>query len=576
MNKTIDEEHLRKIEEQEKYWHQILERLIALVRVLGTQNLAFRGSNDALFASNNGNFLKFVEYLAMFDPIMCEHIRKIRDKEIHAHYLGKTIQNEMIQLLSNGIQEKILDDVKTAKYFSVVLNCTSDVSHVEQMTIIVRFVSTSEDKKFEIKEHFLGFIPVSDTTGGGLTAAVLNKFEEMSLSVDNLRGSHSLNLVVNDAAKCCFGATTFLLLVQNLYVFFSSSTQHWEVLVHHLPSLTLKPLSETRWESRIDALAPLHYQLSEVHDALMDIAENISLTGRSGNVSRLEAQGLAKQVETFSFVTSVLVWFNILYEINLTSKLLQSQEFDLAAASQHLDKTKKYLQSLRSDEEFEKLLVDAREIAEELGIPANFESSSAPKRLKKKNRQFSYEGKDELIRDEKQSFKINFYVAILDTAINSVDERFTQLKEMELKFGFLYHIRSLEGKPSKFVLDKCKALEKSLTHNEVKDIDAIELCGALQAMSRHVPEDSSPKDVLELLLKSDLKESVPNLVVSLRILLTLPVSVASGERSFSKLKLIKTYLRANMMQERLDGLATISIESEVAKQINLGDLVSSF
>ncbi|XP_073523301.1 zinc finger MYM-type protein 1-like isoform X1 [Phyllobates terribilis] len=181
MNKTIDEEHLRKIEEQEKYWHQILERLIALVRVLGTQNLAFRGSN-------NGNFLKFVEYLAVFDPVMCEHIRKIRDKEIHAHYLGKTIQNEMIQLLSNGIQVKILDDVKTAKYFSIVLDCTSDVSHVEQMTIIVRFVSTSEDKKFEIKEHFLGFIPVSDTTGGGLTAAVLNKFEELSLSVDNLRG----------------------------------------------------------------------------------------------------------------------------------------------------------------------------------------------------------------------------------------------------------------------------------------------------------------------------------------------------------------------------------------------------
>ncbi|XP_069618407.1 uncharacterized protein [Ranitomeya imitator] len=310
----------------------------------------------------------------------------------------------------------------------------------------------------------------------------------------------------------------------------------WEVLVHHLPSLTLKPLSETRWESRIDALVPPppRYQLSEVHDALMDIAENISLTGSSVNVSRLEAQGLAKQVGTFSFVTSVLVWFNILYEINLTSKLLQSQEFDLAAASQHLDKKKKYLQSLRSDEELEKLLVDAREIAEELGIPANFESSSAPKRLKKKTRQFSCERKDEPIRDEKQSFKINFYVAILDTAINSVDERFTQLKEMEMKFGFLYHIRSLEGKPSKFVLDKCKPLEKSLTHNEVKDIDAIELCGELQAMSRRVQEDSSPKYVLELLLKSDLKESVLNLVVALRILLTLPVSVASGE------KLLKT------------------------------------
>lgn len=35
-NKTIDNEHLRKIREEEKYWHQVLERLIALVQVLGT------------------------------------------------------------------------------------------------------------------------------------------------------------------------------------------------------------------------------------------------------------------------------------------------------------------------------------------------------------------------------------------------------------------------------------------------------------------------------------------------------------------------------------------------------------
>ncbi|XP_047129453.1 zinc finger MYM-type protein 5-like [Hydra vulgaris] len=59
-NSTIDEEILRKMKNEEKYWQQILKRLIALVRVLGEQNLAFRGTNETLYSANNGNFLKFV------------------------------------------------------------------------------------------------------------------------------------------------------------------------------------------------------------------------------------------------------------------------------------------------------------------------------------------------------------------------------------------------------------------------------------------------------------------------------------------------------------------------------------
>jgi len=51
----------------------------------------------------------------------------------------------------------------------------------------------------------------------------------------------------------------------------------------------------------------------------------------------------------------------------------------------------------------------------------------------------------------------------------------------------------------------------------------------------------------------------PNVSIALRILLNLPVTVASEERSFSKLKLIKTYLRSTMANDRLSGLAIIAI-----------------
>ena len=48
----------------------------------------------------------------------------------------------------------------------------------------------------------------------------------------------------------------------------------------------------------------------------------------------------------------------------------------------------------------------------------------------------------------------------------------------------------------------------------------------------------------------------------------MPVTVAGGERAFSKLKLIKNYLRSKMSQERLNGLAMLSIEHKLAKKLD--------
>ena len=57
---------------------------------------------------------------------------------------------------------------------------------------------------------------------------------------------------------------------------------------------------------------------------------------------------------------------------------------------------------------------------------------------------------------------------------------------------------------------------------------------------------------------------------------TIPVTVASAERSFSKLKLIKTYLRTTMSQERLNRLVMISIENEYLDKLNFDNLIEEF
>ena len=61
-----------------------------------------------------------------------------------------------------------------------------------------------------------------------------------------------------------------------------------------------------------------------------------------------------------------------------------------------------------------------------------------------------------------------------------------------------------------------------------------------------------------------------------RIFLTIPVTIASAERSFSKLKLIKTYLRNTIGQERLTNLSIISIENKLAEQINFDEIIDKF
>ena len=68
----------------------------------------------------------------------------------------------------------------------------------------------------------------------------------------------------------------------------------------------------------------------------------------------------------------------------------------------------------------------------------------------------------------------------------------------------------------------------------------------------------------------------PNIEIALRIFLTLPVTVASCERSFSKLKIIKNYLRSTMGQERLSGLAVISIERDISTTVNYDDVIDQF
>ena len=87
---------------------------------------------------------------------------------------------------------------------------------------------------------------------------------------------------------------------------------------------------------------------------------------------------------------------------------------------------------------------------------------------------------------------------------------------------------------------------------------------------------TSAREILKFIVEEELEPSYRDLTTALRLLLVIPVTVASAERSFSKLKLIKTYLRTTMVQERLSSLALLSIEKETSKAIDLRQIARSF
>ena len=80
-------------------------------------------------------------------------------------------------------------------------------------------------------------------------------------------------------------------------------------------------------------------------------------------------------------------------------------------------------------------------------------------------------------------------------------------------------------------------------------------------------------EILKFVMDAD---CYPNISVAYQILLTVPVTVASAERSFSKLKLLKNYLRSTMSQERLNGLAMCTIEKDILDTIDLDTVIDDF
>ena len=120
----------------------------------------------------------------------------------------------------------------------------------------------------------------------------------------------------------------------------------------------------------------------------------------------------------------------------------------------------------------------------------------------------------------------------------------------------------------------CLKLEDFLKHDVYYDIDGLDLSSKLNVLKEILQiKDYTSIDILNYIKRLD---SFPNARIAYRILLTIHITVASAKRSFSKLKLIKLYLRSTMSQEILSELTILSIENEMLKEFKYKNLISQF
>ncbi|XP_067142196.1 zinc finger MYM-type protein 1-like [Centruroides vittatus] len=247
----IDKELEKQVEVSTQYWRNVLKRVIDVL-FLNQRSLAFRGTNETLGSPSNGNFLGMIELLAKYDPFLKEHIEKYGNcGSRKANYLSSTIYEELIEEIGKLVHSKIFDRLKKAKIYSISLDATTDKCHVDQLSLIFRYVENATPV-----ERFLNFLPNQGHKAVDTLRGLKNFLKENDIDIRDCRGqsydnasatsgkfiglqalvanenkqaiwvsclSHSLNLTGEKASNASMSSTSYFMFLQAIYVFFSAS-----------------------------------------------------------------------------------------------------------------------------------------------------------------------------------------------------------------------------------------------------------------------------------------------------------------------------------------------------------------
>jgi len=273
----------------------------------------------------------------------------------------------------------------------------------------------------------------------------------------------------------------------------------------------------------------------------------------------------------YEFILAIVIWYEVLYAVNLVSKHLQAKDMLIDVAIEKVEGLISFFKDYRETGFLEALGI-AKGITLEMDIGTTFRKRREIKR--KRHFDENLDDTNAGTQSAEELFRISYFLPVVDQAISSLTTRFEQYQSYQQNFGFLFTSETLQSLDDTSLKSSCDNLGAVLTKDGKSDVDANELYVELKFLQDFIPkENMGPVEILKFLKRHD---CFPNASIAYRVLLTIPVTVASVERSFSKLKLLKSYLRSTMTQQRLNDLATIALESGLLEKIDYEHIIEDF
>ncbi|QHN95323.1 Zinc finger MYM-type protein [Arachis hypogaea] len=457
-------------------------------------------------------------------------------------------------------------------------NRARDESKKEQMAIVLRFVTLDGF----VKERFFDLVHVTDTCATTLKKELISVLSHYNLQVENIRGqgydgasnmrgewnglqalflkdspqayyvhcfAHRLQLALVAASREVLQIHEFFTQLNSIVTIVSASSKRHDqlqeaqaienanlVAQNELETgkganqiSTLQRAGDTRWSSHFNSICSLVKMFTATNIILNNIIEDGTTYAQRG-----EAYGVSKILLSFEFVFTLHLMKEIMGITNVLCQALQQQSQDILNAMHIISTSKLLLQQLR-DGGWCNFLANVKDFCEkhEIEVP-NMSAQYVFGRGRSRQPSVTVE----------HHYRIDVFLATIDSQIQELNSRFNeQIIELltlscaldpkdNFKSFNIEEISKLAEKfyPLDFPSNELNILKSQLQHyqhdipNHLKGISTLsELCNKLQETG-----------------KSRTYHMVDRLI---RLVLTLPVSTATTERTFSAMKIVKTRLR---------------------------------
>jgi len=257
------------------------------------------------------------------------------------------------------------------------------------------------------------------------------------------------------------------------------------------------------------------------------------------------------------------------------SILLQTKNVDLFSATTKIKELREVLSTKRNDANqcFNIIHNNVDEMMSKLGTEL---------KLPRTTKRQTYRNNIEVNPEDSQGYwRISIYIPILDEVINDFDNRFSNDNMQCSNLNFLMPSNLMKCfKNTEQLNQSIKDISNQYSELFGESIFSIEqkLKGELNLLENKLKSDTDLTIITSAITFLDKLDCdyFPVFSLFIKILITLPISIATAERSFSSLRLLKTWLRSRMSEERLTGLALLYIHKNIDIYNNIENIISKF